>query len=171
MSKTKVFIFTGPIAASKSFLRALVCGDIGQLKMVVRPTFHYVPNKAFAINFDQNTERMSPERTIDRIIGLIKAEYLAHGRTEDIIIDGWFSFGPDWWKCEECDRSLKIFGARLGNDFELIPVIMFRHPDEIIGEINKGIKTHPPNYREELASVYRFLFTNISTWVQECDDA
>ena len=181
MSKTKVFIFTGPVAACKSFLSRLIGNNIDQLNVLSRPLFYHIPDRIFQINFDQCTRSPEMERTLGCIDGVLRAEYMAKNLSVDIVIDGWFSFDSrdQWWDPNDqndpddrrdpnaMDLSLQLFESKLGPNFELIPVVLFRDPDQIMGEIDKGVKRHYPDYKKGLPKVYNFLFRNLMHWFNE----
>lgn len=94
---------------------------------------------------------------------------MAKNLSVDIVIDGWFSFDSrdQWWDSNAMDLSLQLFESKLGPNFELIPVVLFRDRDQIMAEIDKGVKRHYKNYKKGLPTVYDFLFRNLMHWFNE----
>jgi hypothetical protein len=121
--------------------------------------------KIHTINFDDMAHpRGGPQGrddTIDNIIRHIKDL----DSDLDIIIDGWFSFQADWWKSGEHDQSLQILRSKLGSDFEIIPIILFRNQDAIMKEIESNdSKFRYPEYRDQIIGVYKFICDHIWRW-------
>ena len=135
----------------------------------MRPLFCHVPDRVFQINFDQCTRSPETERTLQCIYGVLDTEYFAKNLSVDIVIDGWFSFNGwiPWWEVTDEDSSLQLLESKLGSNFEIIPVILFRDPKQIMNEIDKGKKRRYSGYKKGLPGVYNFLFGRLMHWFNE----
>jgi hypothetical protein len=173
MSKTKVFVFSGAIASCKTYLAMMMGGQQDDRKVLLEhlPQFFYRPGVVFQVNFDKmvHVDAIPPadndERTIERIMTLINKEYVKNNYKEPIVIDGWFSFIPDWWTSPEQELSLSLLQRKLGHHYEVIPMVVFRQKDEIMKEIeSNNLKHRYSGYKEQLENIYMFLTNHIWRW-------
>jgi len=85
----KVYIFTGVIAAGKTYIASALDGD-----------FHYINFDAYA-HSDNIVPIDNMERTVKEIVAEIREVSECLNDLTPFAIDGWFSFFPEWWKINE----------------------------------------------------------------------
>jgi len=152
MSKTKVFIMTGPIAAGKTFL-ATACAGSGMVSY---------------LNFDACCYRggviLSTNDVINNVVKCIK-QIEQNGEAGTIVIDGWFSFSLSWWEKSASYESISELDVKLNFLYEIIPVIIFRQPKVLMSDIQSNpAKYKYSNYQDHLEKIYDFLINSIFGW-------
>ena len=151
-TKPKIFIFTGPIAAGKTYL-ATACAGSGR--------FSY-------LNFDtccyKNGTILPPNESIDNVVDQVK-QIEQNGESGSIVIDGWFSFTPSWWTKEISYDTISELDSKLAFAYEIIPVTIFRKPAILLADIHGNpAKYKYPDYQNHLERIYNFLFNAIFGW-------